>query len=68
MSIRSRLKNQKTIQKARYLFIQKIRNGTGIRQIQIQKVRSRVTEILNSDTRVPILSPVTVQVSLQQAM
>ena len=34
------------------MFIQKIRNGTGIRQIQIQKVRSRVAEILSSDTRV----------------
>ena len=42
-----------------YLFIQKIRDGTGIRQIEIQKVRSRVAEILSSDTRVTILSSVT---------
>ena len=42
------------------MFIQKIRNGTEIRPIQMLKVRSRMAEILGSDTKVPILSPVTV--------
>ena len=44
------------------MFIQKVTNGTEIRPM-FQKACSRVAEILSPDTRVPILSSVTVQVS-----